>query len=127
MLVPEDKDLNPRSAGNYNFSAVDTQINMSPDNVYNYNVFDETAGSFQVFQDNGIYYTTAELLTIDPKTGLYVNQGVIPATPIVDDQGNYVGKANLDAHVAHKRRVLEERHKQNVKNHNFWKTQNGIK
>ena len=127
MLVPEDKDLNPRSAGNYNFSAVDTQINMSSDNAYDYNVFDDTAGSFKVFQDNGIYYTTAELLTVDPKTGLYVNQGVIPATPIVDDQGNYVGKANLDAHVAHKRRVLEERHKQNVQNHNFWKTQNGIK
>lgn len=127
MYVPMDQDLNPRAAGNYNFSAVDVQMNMSNDNTYNFNLLSKTAGSFKIFQQNGVYYSTMEMMTVDPKTGLLRSQGVMSPEPILDDNNNPIQKNQLDAAAAHYRRIMEERSKRNISQQSVINKQNNNK
>jgi hypothetical protein len=126
MFIPQENDLNPRAAGNYNFSAVDVQMNLSDDNTYNFNLLSGTAGSFKIFKDNGVYYNTMELLALNPKTGLFETQGIQPPREILGTDGNPIQKNQLDAAAAHARRALAERSTLNIADELRWKKQNGI-
>lgn len=127
MLVPMDQDMNPRAAGNYNFSAIDFQINMSDEKVYNYNLLSNKAGSFKIFNDGGLYYVAMEMMKVNPETGLFETAGIQSPTIVVNDEGQPVTKANIDRYAAHYRRTMEEIYKQNIEQHNAWKKKNGIK
>lgn len=126
MYIPMEQDMNPRAAGNYNFSAIEVQMNLSDDNTYNYNLLSETGGSFKIFKDNGIYYSTMEMMTVDPETGLFKSQGVMPPEPILDANNNPIQKNQLDAAAAHYRRIMEERSKRNISQQSVFKKQNNI-
>jgi hypothetical protein len=126
MYFPLEQDLNPRAAGNYNFSAIDVQMNLSDDNTYNYNLLSETGGSFKIYKDNGVYYATMEMLTLDPKTGLFKTEGIMRPEPILDESNSPVQKNNIDAYAAHYRRLMEERTRRNIESQNTWKKQKGI-
>ena len=127
MLVPMDQDMNPRAAGNYNFSAIDFQINMSDEKVYNYNLLSNKAGSFKIFNDGGLYYVAMEMMKVNPETGLFETAGIQSPTIIVNDEGQPVTKANIDRYAAHYRRTMEEIYKQNIEQQKAWKKKNGIK
>ncbi len=127
MLVPMDQDMNPRAAGNYNFSPIDFQINMSDKKVYNYNLLSNKAGSFKIFNDGGLYYVAMEMMKVNPETGLFETAGIQSPTVILNDEGQPVTKANIDRYAAHYRRTMEEIHKQNIEQHKAWKKKNGIK
>lgn len=126
MYIPMEQDMNPRAAGNYNFSAVEVQMNLSDDNTYNFNLLSETGGSFKIFKDNGVYYSTMEMMSVDPKTGLFKSQGVMSPEPILDANNNPVQKNQLDAAAAHYRRIMEERSKRNISQQSVFKKQNNI-
>lgn len=127
MLVPMDQDMNPRAAGNYNFSAIDFQINMSDEKVYNYNLLSNKAGSFKIFNDGGLYYVAMEMMKVNAETGLFETAGIQSPTVVVNDEGQPVTKANIDRYAAHYRRTMEEIYKQNIEQQNAWKKKNGIK
>lgn len=126
MYIPMEQDMNPRAAGNYNFSAVEVQMNLSDDNTYNFNLLSETGGSFKIFKDNGVYYSTMEMMSVDPKTGLFRSQGVMSPEPILDENNNPIQKNQLDAAAAHYRRIMEERSRRNISQQSVFKKQNNI-
>lgn len=126
MYVPQESDLNPRAAGNYNFSTVDVQMNLSDDNTYNFNLLNESAGSFKIFKDNGMYYSTMEMMKTDPKTGLFRTEGILSPEAIIDETGSPVQKNNIDAYATHYRRLMEERSRRNIADQREWKKRNNI-
>lgn len=120
MFIPQESDLNPRAAGNYNFSAVDVEMNLSDDNTYNFDIYHDKAGSFKIFKEQGEYYQTMEMMKIDPQTGLFKSAGVLSLQKIP------VEKNNIDSYVAAQKRLFAKKYEENILQELEWKKRNNI-
>lgn len=123
VLVPSEQDMNPKRAGQYNVSAIETAIDLSEDKVYNYDAFSEKAGSFKVFKNNNNYYVAMEMMQLDPKTGLFNSAGI--QDPIlVQDENGPAGKHNIDNFVNHYQLIMMEEFRRNIEKEQAWKKKN---
>lgn len=123
VLVPSEQDMNPRRAGQYNVSSIDTNIDLSEDKVYNYDAFSEKAGSFKVFKNNDNYYVAMEMMQLDPKTGLFKSAGV-QSPMLVQDESGPAGKHNIDNFVNHYQMIMMEEFRRNIEAEQAWKKKN---
>ena len=123
VIVPSEQDMNPRKAGQYNVSSVDTSIDLADDKVYNYNAFSEKAGSFKVFKNNDNYYVAMEMMQLDPKTGLFNSAGV-QSPMLIEDKNGPAGKHNIDNFVNHYQMIMMEEFRRNIETEQAWKKKN---
>ena len=127
MLYPTTTDLNPRRAGEYNFSSVETKLQLSDDNTYLYDMFDDSAGSFRIFNKDGVYYNSMEMLKVDPNTGNFITAGQRPVTPILDENRQPVGVNEIDRYVANYETALATKSAELLQEQARVKKQLGVK
>lgn len=126
MLVDTEADINPRRVGEYNFSSVDTRIGISEDNSYNFTTYANAAGSFKIFKENGVYYSSIEMRTVDPKTGLFKDNGRETQMITYPGTNQPVGRNDIDRFAAHYRDGLRQTYIQNLAEEARIKQQLGI-
>lgn len=113
FIVDADQDISSRQMGIANTKYVDTEINMSPDNMYEFNDYGQFGGTLKVYKENGEYfgsYTQA----VQKEDGSW-GYNVIPYSKIVDPETNApITSNNIDQWVANQQAVLEILHRSNV-------------
>lgn len=92
VLFPQNEDKNPRRMSNYNFSAVDSKIQMSGNAKYEA----PNGGSVNFYKSGNIWMYNMETEKYDPNTGNFVTEDVIPSAPVIYQDGTPILLNDLD-------------------------------
>ena len=123
MLIPLEKDMNPGRAGNYQSSFVDTDIKLSEDGIFEYNVHDDYAGSFRIIKQGGKYYEQLQMKEWNSEKGVF--DDIIGKEILLQDKNNQPLATNqLDAFAKAQMNMLFVLAQQNIAKKEAWKTQN---
>lgn len=91
IVIPKDKDKNPRKYGEFNFSYVASEISSSDEASFKKSV--PSGGSFSITEDvNGVYNINFEVMQFNGETGEY--DAAKFTRMMVDNQGNPLGQQN---------------------------------
>jgi hypothetical protein len=91
IVIPKDKDKNPRKYGEFNFSYVASEIASSDEASFKKSV--PSGGSFSITEDvNGMYNINFEVMQFNAETGEY--NAAKFTRMMEDDQGNILGQQN---------------------------------
>jgi len=115
MMFPQSDAVVDLNLDKYNFSSVNQKIQMSPDKSYLYDMYKENAGSFRVFNKDGAFYSSMEMLGVNATTGLFEKMGQQPIQLIRNEQGQPAGLNEVDRIVANYRASLADLSAKNLK------------
>ena len=115
MMFPQSDAVVDLNLDKYNFSSVNQKIQMSPDKSYLYDMYKENAGSFRVFNKDGAFYSSMDMLGVNATTGLFEKMGQQPIQLIRNEQGQPAGLNEVDRIVANYRASLADLSAKNLK------------
>lgn len=115
MMFPQTDAVVDLNLDKYNFSSVNQKIQMSPDKTYLYDMYKENAGSFRVFNKNGAFYSSMDMLGVNATTGLFEKIGQQPIQLIRNQEGQPAGLNEIDRIVANYRASLADLSAKNLK------------
>lgn len=122
----KNKDMNPRAAGNYNFSATESKAEMNPNKSYRYEAPD--GGWFDVYKVDNQWMYRGEFMKVDANTGNFTVHDRIDNQPFVDNTtGKYADASNLDALVETFKYYYNNKSNQNLDSRSLIKKKKGLK
>lgn len=117
MMFPQSTDINSRKMSNYNFSAIDSKIQINGSAKY-----EAPNGGFVNFYKSGnSWMYNMETQRYDPNTGNFVTEDVIPSTLLVDQNGSPVQLNDLDRAYGEYTKLLDQVSSINIANANSHK------
>ena len=123
MLIPLEKDMNPGRAGNYQSSFVDTDITLSKNGIFEYNIYDDYAGSFRIAKRGDKYYEQLQMKEWNSEKGVFDN--IVGKEILLEDKNNQPLATNqLDAFAKAQMNMLFMLAQQNIAKKEAWKKQN---
>lgn len=119
MLFPRQVDMNPKNSDQYAFSAVQAEIQKSPEAKYTYSI--PKGGYMSVYKDGNNWMYSVNTFAYDPKTGNFVPQDYVTSSVLTNQNGQPATRGQVDPLVGGIQEVLKAKAQLNINTENLYK------